>query len=646
LPQTEIGAWTDAYGVSFRQENQTWLVGRAMWDGSPGNFVDGEIDEVRISCVTLDPSEFLNASQTPDGNGIADAWEIENLGAADGDTSADSDDDGISDLLEYAFGGDPNVDDAAAISPAAGAYVGGNLGYVFNRRLDGTGIYEMVIRLSLDDSIDSNWYPISMWAQDWETGTGSFNAEAEAVTNQIPIVPLLSGPEPNFNLPQAFCTVQYTGNAYNPMVFGVPGSPSPANGNDNATDDGALSWTAVAGAVEYKVYMGTDEAAVANGTAASYTVAGTSYDASALLDTLGVNYFWRVEPVGAPGTVFTSSPVWNFTPTIPTGLGRGHQLFVKHGIQSSSVVFVGDFGFDWATGNPLTNVTWSTYQDANFNSVNTHGGWLDLLTDATGPANMTYTRWCEGQTELSTGSGNGTVSDPELAYMGGTENLVALQAADEENLNDSGWRNAIKNAFDRWKVAYPDTLVYTTQNGPSNDGGIDAFQKFAKPDMSFMFTYEFKGGGNIEQMWKSCRDFRQYGRNGIGTSNGDEPIPYGMYYQSMNLTDRHISLPEICLGMFGPITYGYKYISGFVYSRNADIAPENDIRTELFTSNNDSTPSLLYYEVKENNRQILLMSDTLCRLYSEAVYDIKLFGERPEVSNQNLVGTTGFATNR
>jgi len=46
-------------GATLGQWNQNWSVGRGMWDGSPTDFIDGIIDEVRISNRALDPDQFL-----------------------------------------------------------------------------------------------------------------------------------------------------------------------------------------------------------------------------------------------------------------------------------------------------------------------------------------------------------------------------------------------------------------------------------------------------------------------------------------------------------------------------------------------------------------------------------------------------------
>jgi len=418
----------------------------------------------------------------------------------------------------------------------------------------------------------------------------------------------------------------------------------PVDGDTTVQDDVVLSWDAVeGGAATYIVYLSTDESLVESGDPSVVVSTGsseTTFDPPGLLALS--DYYWRVDAVpDDPGVVYDTGFVWSFTVAIPWDLGDGHKKFIKHGILTSSVVFPNIFGFDWTPDG--SNVTWSTWADAKFNSVCTHGSWLNELTGSVGPTDQTYWRWSEGQSDLLNGTGNAMLSLQEKAYIGGVGNFAAFQAADEVNLNDSGWRNAIKAAFDRWKVAYPDTLVYTTQNGPSNDGGIRSFQEYAKPDMSFMFTYEFKSGGNMEQMWFSCKDFRNYGKLGIGAVDYAEPIPYGMYYQSMNLTDRHMGPSEYCLGMFGPITYGYKAISGFVYSRNANDAPENDIRSELFTSNNDSVRSQNFDAVAENNRQIRLMGDSLVRLSSEAVYDINVTSHATAWSAGAVPGLSGIS---
>lgn len=46
-------------GATLGQWPAYWTVGRGMWNGGATDFVDGLIDEVRISDTALDPTEFL-----------------------------------------------------------------------------------------------------------------------------------------------------------------------------------------------------------------------------------------------------------------------------------------------------------------------------------------------------------------------------------------------------------------------------------------------------------------------------------------------------------------------------------------------------------------------------------------------------------
>ena len=92
-----------------------------------------------------------------------------------------------------------------------------------------------------------------------------------------------------------------------------PTNPSPA---DNATGvsvvNPKLTWTAGEGAVEHKVYFGTNEMAVIDGTADSSVVVDTSFTPPPL--TLGTMYYWRVAEVNNASVPSEwSGPTWSFT---------------------------------------------------------------------------------------------------------------------------------------------------------------------------------------------------------------------------------------------------------------------------------------------------------------------------------------------
>ncbi|NLH44301.1 MAG: discoidin domain-containing protein [Planctomycetes bacterium] len=88
--------------------------------------------------------------------------------------------------------------------------------------------------------------------------------------------------------------------------------PDPANGVANAPVEPVLSWRAGREAVSHKVYFGSNEQAVAAGTAPVATAAENSYVPAGL--TFGSTYFWKVTEVNqAEATAEWEGPVWSFT---------------------------------------------------------------------------------------------------------------------------------------------------------------------------------------------------------------------------------------------------------------------------------------------------------------------------------------------
>ncbi len=87
--------------------------------------------------------------------------------------------------------------------------------------------------------------------------------------------------------------------------------PDPAAGATDVALGTTLSWIAGREAAEHKVYFGTDQQAVTNGTAAATTVTQTKYSPSL---NLGVTYYWRVDEVNAAQAISTwAGSVWSFT---------------------------------------------------------------------------------------------------------------------------------------------------------------------------------------------------------------------------------------------------------------------------------------------------------------------------------------------
>ncbi|MCX6376830.1 MAG: discoidin domain-containing protein, partial [Armatimonadetes bacterium] len=85
-------------------------------------------------------------------------------------------------------------------------------------------------------------------------------------------------------------------------------SPQPANAAAGVPVDTSLTWRPGREAGSHKVFLGTDQAAIAGGTAAAQTVTDHSFTPSGL--TFGTKYYWRVDEVN---TVTYPGDVWSFT---------------------------------------------------------------------------------------------------------------------------------------------------------------------------------------------------------------------------------------------------------------------------------------------------------------------------------------------
>ncbi len=85
-------------------------------------------------------------------------------------------------------------------------------------------------------------------------------------------------------------------------------NPEPAAGATGVEVNTSLNWRPGREAVSHKVFFGTDQAAVTNGTASARTAANHTFDPGAL--TFGTTCYWRVDEVN---TIIYPGDVWSFT---------------------------------------------------------------------------------------------------------------------------------------------------------------------------------------------------------------------------------------------------------------------------------------------------------------------------------------------
>ena len=186
----ELDLDAGTYDFMHKLDSTTnWTVTAADMD--LGSVTEINTFKLESSSTWGDPANTMALDYvTFEGNGAAaptgyDAWIVEHgLTGAETNRTADVEPDGMDNLLEFALGGDPNIDDAASVLPTSGmAQDGGTnwLEYVYNRRVDHVALGLEYNVETVDDLVLGTWtndnYTVS--------GIGSVDAEFDAVTNRI-----------------------------------------------------------------------------------------------------------------------------------------------------------------------------------------------------------------------------------------------------------------------------------------------------------------------------------------------------------------------------------------------------------------------------------------------------------------------------
>jgi hypothetical protein len=92
----------------------------------------------------------------------------------------------------------------------------------------------------------------------------------------------------------------------------VAREPQPESGATDVEIGAALDWRSGREAASHQVYLGTEEAAVVDGTAPAATVSDSNYDPGVL--TMDATYYWRIDEVNEAEAISTwAGPVWSFS---------------------------------------------------------------------------------------------------------------------------------------------------------------------------------------------------------------------------------------------------------------------------------------------------------------------------------------------
>ena len=266
-------------------------------------------------------------------------------------------------------------------------------------------------------------------------------------------------------------------------------------------------------------------------------------------------------------------------------LSKGHQLLISRGLQVQGIVSTYDtFHLSTLSNANYTAVNWL------WNSPRSYDGSMPLLGAAPG---FPWARWVVDETDMP------PLGD-EASYFG---QLVALQLADEWDLNNADIRTRAVNWFLSAGSNWPNTILYANNGGGQvSDGNLVDFVSRAHPDMITFDTYP----------WKSVYDTNQ--PNHIGPAISGPPttwysvlriyrdisrafgIPYGSYVQTFHSVEEYYpfnvyrdpSPSELRLNHFGALAFDAKWLCDFHYNNGS---------SPLFTSpGGDSNPNPLYYE--------------------------------------------------
>ena len=99
------------------------------------NLLSGAISEVLVYNRTLTTADVTRVQQALEVRGFSpfERWQLDRFDEQDSSPAGDPDGDGVSNVIEYALGGDPLRDDAAAILPHAERDAQGRAVFVFDR---------------------------------------------------------------------------------------------------------------------------------------------------------------------------------------------------------------------------------------------------------------------------------------------------------------------------------------------------------------------------------------------------------------------------------------------------------------------------------------------------------------------------------
>ncbi len=294
------------------------------------------------------------------------------------------------------------------------------------------------------------------------------------------------------------------------------------------------------------------------------------------------------------------------TAAAATQLSNGRQVLLERGLQIQSLGFV--------DSTPLAPASYSTWAGAHFT---TFGSWYDTNSEKKLGWTMPWSRW------MRTDGTNPLTNNETTQHL---PEMVSLQYGDELNQDTTGaldatTTNTIASTFASWHAQYGSDFLACTNFGANNasksltPAALANFQQIANPDM-LMFDAYPRQYVTMAAWYTETAKYRAAGLAG-NDGTGTKPIPYGQYLD-LYRTSYGASQPSesfVRLQEFASWAFGYTFVTAFVYNK-----PNNTgVYPTLFSSDGDGSPTPVYDQVAEANRQSLNLGPALVRLTSSDV---------------------------
>jgi hypothetical protein len=305
-------------------------------------------------------------------------------------------------------------------------------------------------------------------------------------------------------------------------------------------------------------------------------------------------------------------------------LSKGHRILIDRGFQILGLTQPDNyFHLDTYTNAGYGTVAFSTDSTGNLGPISTFTG------DAPG---LPWARWAPNETSMpgvgtgQTGNGSTYSRENEIPHL---SQLVAIQLADEWNLNDDAVRTRLVNWMNSVRTNWPNSILYHNNWGYQlGDAALADYINRAHPDMLSFDTYPWEsvwdinapnhigaavpgpGSFQLKQWYSELRQYREYARAA--------GIPLGIYRQiwhGVQDYDQHVyrdpSFSELRLNTFAAIAFGTKFINDFFYNTSA-----GSMFTKIYNGSGDSQTNVngLYAEMAEVNKRVAKWGNTLVRL--------------------------------